>query len=68
MSDHIGREPLSNRQNELVVRRLPTDGRLQWLAGFRWVQWNERIGIESVYAATDNPIQGYSTATNNDLA
>jgi len=30
--------------------------------------WNERIGIESVYAATDNPIQAYSTATNNDLA
>lgn len=57
----------SSFQSFELNRRLPTDGRLQWLAGFRWVQWNERIGIESVYAATDNPIQGYSTATNNDL-
>lgn len=57
----------SGFQSFELNRRLPTEGRLQWLAGFRWVQWNEQIGIDGVFAAPGNPIQGYRTATNNDL-
>jgi hypothetical protein len=57
----------SGFQSFELNRRLPTEGRLQWLAGFRWVQWNEQIGITGVYTALPNAIQGYRTATNNDL-
>lgn len=47
-------------------RRFPTEGRWQWLTGFRWVQWSEEIGISSRYARgqfTDT----YSSRTFNDL-
>jgi hypothetical protein len=47
-------------------RRFPTEGRWQWLTGFRWVQWNEEIGLASGYARnqfTDT----YGSQTFNDL-
>lgn len=47
-------------------RRFPTEGRWQWLTGFRWVQWSEEIGLSSRYARgqfTDT----YSSRTFNDL-
>lgn len=46
-------------------RRFPTDGRVQWLAGFRWVQWNESLGIDAVTDLQDE--LGIDTRTNNDL-
>ena len=56
----------SEFQSFELNRRFPTDGRVQWLAGFRWVQWNESLGINAV---TDLPGQtvDIDTATNNDL-
>ncbi len=56
----------SELQSFEINRRIPTDGRVQWLAGFRWVQWNESIGLD---VATDLPGQaiGIDTDTNNDL-
>lgn len=49
-----------------VNRRFPTEGRWQWLTGFRWVQWSEEIGLASHYARnqfTDT----YGSQTFNDL-
>lgn len=57
----------SSLQSFELNRRLPTDGRLQWLAGFRWVQWNERIGIDGTYAFDGVSTQSYLTSTGNDL-
>jgi hypothetical protein len=57
----------SSLQSFELNRRLPTDGRLQWLAGFRWVQWNEQIGIDGIYAFDGVSTQAYSTSTSNDL-
>lgn len=57
----------SSLQSFELTRRLPTDGRLQWLAGFRWAQWNEQIGLDGVYAIPGGPTQAWRTATNNDL-
>jgi hypothetical protein len=56
----------SEFQSFELNRRFPTDGRVQWLAGFRWVQWNESLGLGAV---TDVPGQtvDIDTATNNDL-
>jgi hypothetical protein len=57
----------SSLQSFELNRRLPTDGRLQWLAGFRWVQWNEQIGLDGTYAFNGVSTQAYRTATGNDL-
>lgn len=48
-------------------RRIPTQGRLQWLAGFRWVQWNEQMQLDTVSAVVGSPTKAYQTTTNNDL-
>jgi hypothetical protein len=49
-----------------VNRRFPTEGRWQWLTGFRWVQWSEEMGLETSYfrgQLTDS----YASRTFNDL-
>lgn len=59
----------SGLQSFEINRRLPTDGRWQWLAGFRWVQWNEQARIDADWLPIGPfaPRSVYSTATNNDL-
>lgn len=60
----------SSLQSAEVNRRFPTDGRLGWLMGFRWVEWNDSLGLESLsyqefpeFAFSNS----YLTRTNNDL-
>lgn len=55
----------SSLQSFELNRRLPTDGRVQWLAGFRWFQWNESLGLGGVTSSGDQ--FGIATRTNNDL-
>jgi len=47
-------------------RRFPTDGRWQWLTGFRWVQWTEDLSLQST-AAVFEDVDRYATSTFNDL-
>jgi len=56
----------SELQSFELNRRLPTDGRLQWLAGFRWLQWNETFGMRGAILNQDL-VAGIDTATRNDL-
>jgi len=56
----------SELQSFELNRRLPTDGRLQWLAGFRWLQWNEAFGMRGAVLGQDL-IAGIDTETRNDL-
>ena len=56
----------SELQSFELNRRFPTDGRLQWLTGFRWFQWNERLGGAAGILGTDS-VLGLDTATQNDL-
>ena len=47
-------------------RRFPTNNGWQWLTGFRWVQWQENILIET--SAVDGLLRNsYDTGTFNDL-
>ncbi|MBM4012734.1 MAG: hypothetical protein FJ286_15410 [Planctomycetes bacterium] len=49
-------------------RRLPTDGGWQWLTGFRWVQWNESLGIRTQYGNEQvSFMDRHDTTTFNDL-
>ena len=59
----------SGLQSFEINRRLPTDGRWQWLAGFRWVQWNEQARIDAAWLPIGPvaPLSTYATRTNNDL-
>jgi hypothetical protein len=56
----------SELQSFELNRRFPTDRRLQWLAGFRWFQWNERLDGAADIFGTDS-VLGIDTATRNDL-
>ncbi|MFN9367255.1 MAG: hypothetical protein ACK6CT_00590 [Planctomycetia bacterium] len=59
----------SGLQSFEINRRLPSAGRWQWLAGVRWVQWNERAAIDAAWLPIGAvaPRSGYATTTNNDL-
>ncbi len=47
-------------------RRFPTEGRWQWLTGFRWVEWSEQMGLTADYAG--GQLQNtYAARTVNDL-
>jgi hypothetical protein len=56
----------SELQSFELNRRFPTDGRLQWLTGFRWLQWNERFSGAAGLLG-DDAILGLDTAARNDL-
>jgi len=45
-------------------RRFPTDGRVQWLAGFRWFQWNDTLALEG---GLEDSVVRVANRTNNDL-
>jgi hypothetical protein len=55
----------SSIQSFELNRRLPTAGRWQWLAGFRWVQWNEDFGMDALTSL--NGDLAIRNDTNNDL-
>jgi hypothetical protein len=55
----------SSIQSLEINRRLPTAGRWQWLAGFRWVQWNEDFGMDA--ATSLGPDLSIRNDVNNDL-
>lgn len=59
----------SSLQSAEVNRRFPTDGRLGWLMGFRWVEWNDSLGLETVTVPEGFPsfTNSYLTRTSNDL-
>lgn len=59
----------SSFQSAEVNRRFPTDGRLGWLMGFRWVEWNDGLGLQSLTtpAQLDPYTRNYLTRTSNDL-
>jgi hypothetical protein len=56
----------STFQSFEVNRRFPTDGRLQWLMGFRWVEWNDGLGLVGTSALSPQPV-AIATDTANDL-
>jgi hypothetical protein len=66
--DSVGGSMSSGFQSFELNRRFPTDGRWQWLAGFRWVQWQDAMALrstsdyEGIFVAND-----YNTTTFNDL-
>jgi len=55
----------SELQSFELNRRFPTDGRVQWLAGFRWFQWNDTLALEGV-GLPAGPVT-VANQTNNDL-
>ena len=63
----------SSLQSAEINRRFPTDGRLGWLMGFRWVQWNDALGLQSLTVPELPPptpppyTNSYLTRTTNDL-
>jgi len=59
----------SSLQSAEVNRRFPTDGRLGWLMGFRWVEWNDALGLTSLttYDVDPSYTNDYFTQTRNDL-
>ncbi len=58
----------SSLQSAEVNRRFPTDGRLGWLMGFRWVEWNDSLGLASLTTLANPPFtNSYLTRTSNDL-
>jgi hypothetical protein len=71
LRDTAGGRMSSSLQSFEVNRRFPTAGRLGWLAGFRWVEWNDGVGLQSL--TTPDPQFGdpytrsYRTQTANDL-
>jgi hypothetical protein len=56
----------SEFQSFELNRRFPTDGRLQWLMGFRWVEWNDTLGIAGNSFLSPQPVT-IDTAAANDL-
>jgi hypothetical protein len=71
LRDTAGGAMASSLQSLEVNRRFPTDGRLGWLMGFRWVEWNEGIGLQSLTTPESEPAdpytRSYRTQTANDL-
>ncbi len=59
----------SSLQSAEVNRRFPTDGRIGWLMGFRWVEWNDGLGLQSLTVPDLIPsyTNSYLTRTSNDL-
>ena len=59
----------SSFQSAEVNRRFPTDGRIGWLMGFRWVEWNDGLGLQSLTVPELSPAytNSYLTRTSNDL-
>lgn len=59
----------SSLQSFEVNRRFPTAGRLGWLMGFRWVEWNDGLGLQSLTVPDQGPdyTNSYLTRTSNDL-
>ena len=58
----------SSLQSAEVNRRFPTDGRLGWLMGFRWVEWNDALGLSTLNSLVDPAFtNSYLTRTSNDL-
>lgn len=58
----------SELQSFELNRRFPTDGRIQWLAGFRWVQWNEALSLDATTDLQAPPqFVDIDTRTTNDL-
>ncbi len=59
----------SSLQSAEVNRRFPTDGRIGWLMGFRWVEWNDGLGLQSrtVIGSSKPYTNSYLTRTSNDL-
>lgn len=58
----------SSLQSFELNRRLPTEGGWQWLTGFRWVQWNESLGLRTEYGNEQiSFMDRYDTSTFNDL-
>jgi hypothetical protein len=59
----------SSLQSAEINRRFPTNGRLGWLMGFRWVEWNDGLGLESLTVPDLAPpfTTAYRTQTSNDL-
>lgn len=58
----------SGLQSFELNRRFPTDGRWQWLAGFRWVEWTDAISLQSSYTGRRGIVtRNYATNTFNDL-
>jgi hypothetical protein len=46
-------------------RRFPTDGRLQWLMGFRWVEWNDTLGLSGSSFLSPQPVAIGNEASND---
>lgn len=67
--DTAGGVMSSSLQSFEVNRRFPTDGRLGWLMGFRWVEWNDGVGLQSLTTPDlgDPYTRNYRTQTANDL-
>lgn len=63
--DEVSGSMSSQLQSFEINRRVPTDGRVQWLGGFRWFQWNEGIGLAAITDLGDR--YGFNTDTHNDL-
>lgn len=65
----VSGELASGLQSLEINRRLPTFGRWQWLAGFRWVQWNEDALLDAAWLPIGPvaPRSAFATATHNDL-
>jgi hypothetical protein len=59
----------SGLQSFELNRRFPTDGRWQWLAGFRWVEWDDAIALQSQSTGPGGLVatRNYATNTLNDL-
>lgn len=67
--DTVNGRMSSSLQSAEVNRRFPTDGRLGWLMGFRWVEWNDSLGLTS-QSFIDDPdgwTNDYLSRTSNDL-
>jgi len=64
----VAGELSSALQSFELNRRFPTQGRWQWLTGFRWVQWHETVGLRTEYGIDPLLFQDtYRTVTWNDL-
>ncbi len=64
--DQVGGRLGSALQSFELNRRFPTDGRWQWLTGFRWVQWQEDLTLASQMSFFGF-VDDYATRTSNDL-
>jgi hypothetical protein len=64
-----GEVNLGGRLQSFEFNRLLADGpRLRWLAGFRWVEWQESFSLQDTNVAFDPPINDlYQSDTLNSL-